>query len=90
MENPSFVNPAHTPAIIDSDDPNFPEDGISLERVTFKNIVADDTLKGAVMYFASMRPDDFIKESFAESVTYPKDVQAPVFAEGKEIPIIDA
>lgn len=74
----------------DSDDPNFPEDGISLERVIFKNIVADDTLKGAVIDFTSMRPDDFIKESFAQSVTYPKDVQAPAFSEGKEIPIIDA
>jgi hypothetical protein len=74
----------------DSDDPNVPEEGISLERVIFKNIVADDTLKGAVIDFTSMRPDDFIKESFAQSVTYPKDVQAPAFSKGKEIPIIDA
>ena len=52
--------------------------------------MADDTLKGAVIDFTSMRPNDFIKESFAVSVTYPKDVQTPVFAEGKEIPIIDS
>ena len=73
----------------DADDPNFPEDGVTLERVLFKNIVADKTVSGAIVDFSFMRETDFINETVLEGLHYCADWQKPIFAEGKEIAIIN-
>ena len=73
----------------DADDPNFPEDGVTLERVLFKNIVADKTVSGAIVDFSFMRETDFINETVIEGLHYCADWQKPIFAEGKEIAIIN-
>ena len=73
----------------DADDPNFPEDGVTLERVLFKNIVADKTVSGAIVDFSFMRETDFINETVIEGLHYCADWQKPIFAEGKEIAVIN-
>ena len=74
----------------DSDDPNFPEDGITLERVMFKNIVADKTVKGPAVDFSYMRNSDFVSETVIDGLFICGDWQTPRFAKGKEIAVINA
>ena len=74
----------------DSDDQNFPEDGITLERVMFKNIVADKTVKGSAVDFSYMRNSDFVSETVIDGLFICGDWQTPRFAKGKEIAVINA
>ena len=73
----------------DSDDPNFPEDGITLERVMFKNIVADKTVKGSAVDFSYMRDSDFISDAVIDGLQICGEWQKPRFAKGKEIAIFN-
>ena len=73
----------------DSDDPNFPEDGITLERVVFKNIVADNTVKGSAVDFSIMRDSDFVSDTVIDGLSICGEWQKPRFAKGKEIAIIN-
>ena len=69
----------------ESDDPNFPDEGISMERVIFKNIYADKSLKGAVIDIEEMRPDDFIKDCYVDGLYYDGDNERILCKEGKEL-----
>ena len=70
----------------DSDDPNFPEEGISMERVYIKGIYADLPEGRAAIDLREMRECDFIKDCLAEEITC-KRGPASVCKEGIELPI---
>lgn len=70
-----------------SDDPNYPDEGISMERVYIKDIYAKD-LSGTVIDLENMRPYDFIRDCRVERVFYDGAQRIISCAEGKELPVV--
>ena len=70
-----------------SDDPNFPEEGITMERVYIKNVYAKN-ISGTVIDLEEMRKHDFIKDCHVDGVFYDGMQKIISCAEGKELPVI--